>query len=281
MRVRRQDPELFSFSFVDILATTIGVLVFIMVMALLDVARRVSPERFRSQAERHTQAAAEKQTDSERWRDRTREILPLVKQYEEAVQERGSVPADDDLARLRRDAVRLREQNARLQDQRRELERQIHGDADGMTSLAHRLAGQRTWVRVPFRVPEERETEKRPVTFECGGGKVYFMGIAGKLNAASYTRRGMPGFTFVERTHKAHGETSEEAEGAASRFSHVLGRMNANEHYGLFLVREDSFELYRRLRQRMWKRGLDTNWKPLTKHEKILLGEGKGGATVM
>lgn len=281
MRTKRQDPDIFSFSFVDILATTIGVLVFIMVLALLDVARRVSPDQFRQAAMRSERVAVEKQQERQRWREKTREILPLVKRYEEAVRQNGLAPAGDDLKRLRRESTRLREQNARLEDQRRELQRQIQDDADGMTRLAHQAEEERTWVRAPFRVPEERETQKRPVAFECGGRKVYFMGIAGELDSAAYTRRGIAGFAFAERTHKARGESSEEAGKTASRFSYVLSRMNPDEHYGLFFVREDSFRLFRDLRRRMWERGLDTNWQPLTKRQKILLGEGKGGATVM
>ena len=280
MRLRPQEPEIFSFSFVDILATTIGVLVFIMVLALLNVARRVSPDQLRAAAEQHEQDAAKRSTEAEQWREKTREILPLVSRYESA-HRREQIPAEEDLARLREEGRELREQNGRLAARHQRLRQETESAGYELSRLLRVLEGRRVWVRVPFRVPEERETRKKPVAFECDGQRVYFMGQGGKLASANYSRRGVPGFSFLERTKKARGETHAEAGKVGSRFLQILSRMDPRMHFALFMVREDSFELFRSLRRQAWERGCDTNWQPLTKREKILLDEGKGTATVM
>jgi hypothetical protein len=123
-----------------------------------------------------------------------------------------------------------------------------------------------------------RETDKTAVAFECADNKVYLFGEKQRLNEDDYSASALvPGVALVSRKARAHGETLQEALQVNSRFQRALSRNPAQRYYAAFIVRANSYAVYRQLRDAMWKRGYDVNWEARGNDESILIGGGGGG----
>ncbi len=70
------------------------------------------------------------------------------------------------------------------------------------------------------------------------------------------------------------GETMEELENPSSKFQSILSQLVKSNQYIAFLVRDDSFNIFRKARQVADTAGFDTGWELLGIDEPIKFGEG-------
>jgi hypothetical protein len=262
-RARRQDVTLFNFSFVDILATTIGVLVFIMVLVLLNATGRISAEDVREQARRAQERLKKHQLAAERWDRRAAREQGYRQAYLRAARAAG--PAQERLADETARRRELERETRQLGQAKAALELSVATSRRRAAALAAQVSQQASQEReqVPFRIPHERPTTKESVFFECVGGRVYLMAVAGRLYERNYRATSLVDAVLLERKPDAVGETSARARRRGSLFLRELGSARRTTHFGHFIVREDSFALFRRLRGLLWQRGFDYNWQPM------------------
>jgi len=70
------------------------------------------------------------------------------------------------------------------------------------------------------------------------------------------------------------GEGVTELDNSASKFQSILSQLNTTNQYIAFLVRDDSFTVFRKARQVADDLGFDTGWELLGIDEPIKFGEG-------
>jgi len=273
----KEPVSLFNFSFVDILATTIGVIVFIMVLVLLNVATATVPEGTQKKLDDAQQKAKDLQQQADEWEqkaDRQR-AENLEKQGDEALK-----AARRDLLDKRQGQKDLRRKVGEALDGTNALEQEVAKVRGEAEQLANAKPKEPKRAEVEFRIPLLKKTEKLPVLFECDGGKVYHMAFEGDLNEGNYSGMNLGQAVIVSRDDGATGDTIKAASGRNSEFMRTLKRMDKRKHFAQFFVRPDSYELYRDLRSYMWRKGYETNWRAYGKDEQFVFGVGAptGGA---
>lgn len=75
------------------------------------------------------------------------------------------------------------------------------------------------------------------------------------------------------------GETLQQVENAKGKFAGILNRLDPKKQYIAFLVRDDSFEIFRKARLYADSVGYDAGWELLGKNEPIKFGSG--GAAIL
>jgi len=170
-------------------------------------------------------------------------------------------------------------------------------------------------VKIPVFRPTPRAaiTNKQPVFFECRNGEVFFIDKAGlddqvtklvstlnpgvrggdmsqflkviqgqevgneyyKVNP-SYL---LTGLVALEARPDVHGESAEDIANAKSKFQDLLAGMDNKSQYVAFLVRDDSFSVFRTARQIADKAGFDVGWELLGQDEPIKFGSS--GSQIM
>jgi len=75
------------------------------------------------------------------------------------------------------------------------------------------------------------------------------------------------------------GETEDKIENPKGKFQSILAQLDKEKHYIAFLVRDDSFPVFRKARFLADEKGFDTGWELLGIDEPIKFGAG--GTTVM
>jgi cell division protein FtsB len=279
MRQHRKELDLFNFSFVDILATTIGALVFIMVLVLLNTAKRVQPQDWEDMAKQRRAEAQQLQAEAHAWQAQRENLLRLDEEHRPG-QPNAREGAVIDLRELRDKAEKLEQNNQHLRESEQALKQEVDRLRTDIRAGEATTARARKRTEVPFRVPEERPTTKKNFVVECDGGRIYCLAFEGELVSRNYTAIGLPGCIFIKRSAGARGETDDELKQRGSAFRQKLARTGTATHYLAFLVREDSFATFRELRGTLWRAGYDVSWVLLRKDEQIVVGSG-GGATVL
>ena len=283
-RARAEELTLFNFSFVDILATTIGVIVFIMVMVLLNVTNRVSADelieqfkKIQAQIAKHLAAvddSATKLGEDEAARRKHNDALRAAEgQIQKLEEQRG-------YERIKKQTLLAAQQQERRDAATRKATKR--GLERRLPYLAEQIEQRKKKHReeVQFRVPRERRTTKQALVFECAGGRAYLT-FDGKFNTANYNVKDQRASWVISRKAQAHGEPPAAARRQGSAFMKALNRANRRAHFVLLIVRPDSFEALRELRKLLWARGYDYNWKPLSA-QVTHLGFGKtGGAATI
>ncbi len=160
-----------------------------------------------------------------------------------------------------------------------------------------------------YRAPVSREVRnRREVFFECRGGRVTFIDVHGflneveanllttlaerleKQNAVTYTTRAIGAFRMqwaaermgfsldgskvhvrwmIEPVQNQRGETSEQALGKNSRFRNVVDFEDPRTAVVTFCVYPDSFGVYRKLRDYLYRRKMEVAGRPLPFGTKI------------
>ena len=273
------EVSIFNFAFLDILATTIGVILFIMVLALVDVGGRLSAEAVRERVRGLVAGTEGIREDVRRRREETDELWRTRQAYAEDPHAAGK-----DLAAQHDRQERLRAETRGLEDDERDLQRQVAELERELASLAATAAQRQartTRTEVEFRVPRLRHTTKEQVVFECDGGRVYALAFAGRLAEANYTAMsvGGGGHGLIFRKGSAYGEDVHAAHRPRSGFANSVRLMDPQQHYATFVVRPDSFELFRQLRKAMWSHGFEVGWLPFREGQTVAAGPGgTGGA---
>jgi len=268
---------MFNFSFVDILATTIGVIVFIMVLVLLNVASATVPEGAQKKLDDAEQEVKDLQQQADEWEQKAdqQRAENLEKQGDEALK-----AARRDLLDKRQEQKDLRKKVGEALDNTKALEAEVAKVRGEAEQLANAPPKQPKRAEVEFRIPLLKKTEKMPVLFECDGGKVYHMAFEGDLNEGNYSAMTLGQAAFVSRDDGATGETIKAPSGRNSEFTSSLQRIDKRRDCAQSLVRPDSYALYRDLRSYMWRKGYQTNWRAYGKDEQFVFGVGAptGGA---
>jgi len=156
--------------------------------------------------------------------------------------------------------------------------------------------------------PLARDTDKRPVFFECRGNELFFVDKDGldeqvrkKLSTLNPSVRSgdftqflkaiqgeeignqyykvdpkflLVGMMALDARAGSRGETKQGIQAANSMFKTVLAQLDKETQYIAFLVRDDSFDLFRAARVDADKAGFDTGWELLGIDEPIKFGQG-------
>jgi hypothetical protein len=284
MRRKRQETDLFNFSFVDILATTVGVLIFIMVLVILNSTDRVPSDAPKKDAEDAAAEAAALTAKIDGLKGKTDELNNSTAAYQATANAADTLAGQ--LAGQQATNTSLTASNATLTGQRDALGAEVRGLLDDVMQLVDTneaannaaAANRRT---IPFRIPEQRATTKTPVIFECENGQVFHLAFEGVLNDNAYNIQDLLGTQLITRKPGASGETFAQAKGKSSAFRQVFAKMDKNRNFVQFFVRPDGFDLFLKLRETLWNAGYEINWHAFDKGESILGGGGGGGNTVM
>ena len=165
-------------------------------------------------------------------------------------------------------------------------------------------------VKVPiFRpTPLAKVSSKQGIFFECRNDQLFFVDMAGldgqveelmsKLtpgvrggDLASFSKaiQGQnvgnayykvdPNYLLVGKMALdprvgVSGESTGDLQNASSKYQSVLSVLDKDKQYIAFLVRDDSFDVFRKARQIADGMGLDTGWELLGIDEPIKFGEG-------
>lgn len=284
---RSRDIAIFNFSFLDIMATTIGVMIFIMVMVFISVSPEQALEALEQRidearpqaadAERKAQEAAQR---AERQQGQAQKQRERVRQMERS--------SETFTARRRDDNKKLRAKINALEQKLAKAESDAAKAAERTEALKNQIKQSRQGARqeatnVEFRVPLERETTKRSTYFECDGAEVYLLSLKQSLSD-NYTAKplnvGGGSVALITRKGSAKGESLRVAMRSRSSFRRTLARLDSGKDCVQFLVRPDSFSAFRGLRKRLWAKGIDVNWFPLKQDQLIMSASGSGRGTV-
>lgn len=165
-------------------------------------------------------------------------------------------------------------------------------------------------VQVPIfkPTPRARITSKQGVFFECRTNQLFFVDKAGlddqveklmstlnpgirggdlesflkaiqgqEVGNAYYKvdpRYLLVGRMGLEARSGVPGETVTELDDPNSKFQMILSQLDKSQQYIAFLVRDDSFNIFRKARQLADTAGFDTGWELLGIDEPIKFGEG-------
>jgi len=165
-------------------------------------------------------------------------------------------------------------------------------------------------VKIPvFRpTPRAKITSKQGIMFECRTNELFFVDTAGlqdqveKLmsNLNPGVRSGdiesflkalqgqevgnayykvdprylLVGKMGLEARPGVAGETMTELDDPNSKFQAIISQLDKSKQYIAFLVRDDSFNIFRKARQIADTAGFDTGWELLGIDEPIKFGEG-------
>jgi len=165
-------------------------------------------------------------------------------------------------------------------------------------------------VKIPVFKPTPRAkiTSKQGVFFECRTNELFFVDKAGLddqveklMSTLNPSIRGgdlesflkaiqgqevgnayykvdprylLVGRMGLEAKPGVAGETVTELDGQISEFRKTLSKLDKNQQYIAFLVRDDSFNMFRKARKVADEAGFDTGWELLGIDEAIKFGEG-------
>lgn len=282
-RARSKDITIFNFSFLDIMATTIGVMIFIMVMVFINVSPEQALEALEQRiedarqqvdaAERKAQEAAQKAEQKKGEAQRQRERLRQMNRSREAF------------------ASRRKDDNEKLKAKIKALEKELAQTTSAAAKAAERTEALKNETKqsrhgakqkatnVEFRVPLLRETKKKSTYFECVGDKVYLLSLRQSLSDnydSSAFSIGGTSVALITRKGSAKGETLKAALRGRSRFRRALAKLDKAKDCIQFIVRPDSFNVFRGLRKRLWGKAMDVNWLPF-KQDQLIMSSSSGG----
>jgi hypothetical protein len=165
-------------------------------------------------------------------------------------------------------------------------------------------------IKVPvFRpTPRAKISSKQGIMFECRTNELFFVDTAGlqdqveklmstlnpgvrggdiesflkalqgqEVGNAYYKvdpRYLLVGKMGLEARAGVTGETMTELDDPSNKFQAILSQLDKNKQYIAFLVRDDSFNIFRKARQIADKVGFETGWELLGIDEPIKFGEG-------
>jgi hypothetical protein len=279
VRRRRAEVNMFNFSFVDILATTIGVIIFILVLVLITATDRLSPEKLQKTLDEIHETTAENNSEA----DSMRQEIADEHQRREASQtpdehlqlaEKAVLDEKNRAKSLELAQAKLKAEAARLEREVEDVEKELEQFAKSAKKV------DRSRGKVEFRIPKLRATSKVPYTFECDGGRIYFLAsyYAG-IAKENYNEQSLGFFSILTRKASAKGDQEHDLMRSGSRFRKRLRKMKRKKHFGNFIVRPDGYDVFRAARKQLWSRGFKVNWKPLGEKEDIVSGGGGGQST--
>jgi len=259
---RSSEVGFFSFSFLDILACTVGVLVFMIAVEIMHTLGMTAPAPLRK----------ELSTLSLDLSKLNAEIETLMAEARQRRQARNSIEALEKLKRRLSQQKELERSIAKLAAQldRLKLDRKRHEDE---------LRRLRALVPADFRLkrhrielgkPVQRASAKRALYFECDNGRVnpFF----GRYIRKYYVTKMVGGNSIVIR--RRPGETFDETRAKSSDWQAEINGIDPKREYVAFIVRPSGFDIYLKLRKILTEKGIDEAWEPLERGAINMVIEG-------
>ena len=118
-----------------------------------------------------------------------------------------------------------------------------------------------------FQTPMVYNTPKKSIIFECRDQEVfpvtidqdhYYLRTFAAFQEVLLPRPGIEGESIIE-IRKPH-----------SKFNQMLKKLNPKKEFVYFIVRSDSYEIFREARKLAWGKNLDVGWMPKPEDEVIL-----------
>lgn len=165
-------------------------------------------------------------------------------------------------------------------------------------------------VKIPVirNTPLAKQTDKQAVFFECRSNEVFSIDlgrlqdqVAEVLNATGPGARSgdiegflkiarsrvitnqyyrvdpnylLAGFLALDPKPEAAGESQDQVEKPNGKFQFILSQLDPKSQYAVFLVRDDSFPVFRRARKVADQLNFDVGWELLAADEPIKFGTG-------
>ena len=121
--------------------------------------------------------------------------------------------------------------------------------------------------------PLARVSDKDGVFFECVGNQVVHIGDGQRFSGNYHiTPIGKSRMIALKSGHEAFSEGDFDRPG--SPFWQVIDRIDPETEYAAFIVRPDSFEVYRAVREALQGRSIDAGWEPWHQTAPIMFGAG-------
>ncbi len=118
-----------------------------------------------------------------------------------------------------------------------------------------------------FQTPMVYNTPKKSVIFECRQHQVFPVSI----DQERYYLRTFAAFQEVLLPRPdVRGEGITEIRKPDSQFNQWLNKLNPKKEFVYFIVRSDSYNVFREARKLAWERKLDVGWMPKPEDEVIL-----------
>ncbi len=295
---RRRQVDIFNFSFLDILACVIGLLIFILTVvvisggintatrklqsgpAISDLENKVRTARRYADAASNRRREAEKKLDvvageigstpvpmdaAARIKSLNAEILQLQKMLAENQHEKGQLENQsleiDTAFAAQNTLTTLQQETARLMQSTVELQNRTK----------ELTAGPPKATDITYYVPRYRPTQKRQSWLEVSAGKVW------RIHSDDYSKTRTGDDSTYVRSPLAKGTTVE-----SIVKSHTIPLESGIEGLApdqvviTCVVRPDAYEDYRRIRDVAWGKGYSVHWIPLDETERIVLTLGGG-----
>jgi len=150
-------------------------------------------------------------------------------------------------------------------------------------------------------LPLLSESATEPVTFECRKNTVIYPDLENfmkKLQEVIDRHKGQGSDAIMEALEKAQiksdyyqlrnklrveqtagppGETGRELSAGSSNFRRRLAKLDPSKHHVFFIVRADSFEVFRTARSVAVEMGFKVGWEPFETNSHLSVGGGSGG----
>jgi hypothetical protein len=125
--------------------------------------------------------------------------------------------------------------------------------------------------RVGF--PVARSSEKAPVFFECRDNRVFPIEDNGGYSSFYHIVPRGNG-TMLLPKGKEGGKTIEALKNPQAAFQKAIVAIDPAQQYAAFIVRPDSFEIFRAIRDDLRLRGIEIGWEPLPAERPMSFGPG-------
>jgi hypothetical protein len=276
---RKRDVDIFNFSFLDILACVIGLLIFVLTIVVVSGNGSSATASAKMNASDHqfnaAKAAAELAANQ---RQRIEDVLSQhARDVTEASQDSAVVRSQ--IARLNDETSELTSESATAKGQLNELQSKlsrgqgsfINPQTQGSAAETVRLRNEITAIElkiaeanhravpheVSFYLPHVRETDRHTLWVEISGDQLW------SVDSGDYVQTPIDAdSTRYDRRADAAGTSITSFTTDGSHPPDSLAGARADETVIEAVVRPSGFEGFRKLRQWAWEKGFAVNWAP-------------------
>ena len=280
---KKQTQDIFNFSFVDILATTIGVLIFIMVLVIINSSSRIPINDVSKDLVNEMSKTETQKKDIENIQSAIKRFKSLISYHENQNYDisKAAHKFDDNLhkqqvlnMKLLRKFKVLKKNEKQLIANLNNKKVELDNNKNELDNIKKQPEIKRT--KVVFRIPEERTTSKKPIYFECANKQLYILADHGELNKKSYSISLIANLIIISRKKKAKGYTINKIQNPNSSF---FKYHNSSKYYAVFFVRPDSFMFYRKIREVFWENNWDCIWQGELSGNNFLINKNSRGGS--
>ncbi|MBN1594163.1 MAG: hypothetical protein JW941_13040 [Candidatus Coatesbacteria bacterium] len=248
---RSSEVGFFSFSFLDILACTVGVLVFMIAIIVLHTLGMSAPVPLRTELSNVNLDISKL----------NHEIEKLKKETDEKRRIREAIEQLDEIQAKLKLSKELEEYVAEYAARLNKLKEKEDLELDELKRLRALVPDDFTIKKqnVELHNPVQQESTKRALYFECDDDKVnpFF----GRYIRKYYSTKGLGGSSVVIR--RRPGESLEQIVEESSDWRSEISRIDPEKEYVAFVVRPSGFNIFMQLRKALSRKNIDVAWEPL------------------